>query len=107
MGVHRYLLPLLFFMIAIYFRATEPVNRIENKIMPVERWAVHADAHFCPVAIVEYHGPSPFESPKTAIFPWQSDPPTLERCPEPLLMFLGLEFCVEFISGTLRTIGAL
>ena len=30
-----------------------------------------------------------------------------ERYPEPLLMFLGLEFCVEFISGTFRTIGAL
>ena len=30
-----------------------------------------------------------------------------ERFSEPPLMFLGLEFCVEFISGTLRTIGAL
>ena len=30
-----------------------------------------------------------------------------ERCPDPLLMFLGLKFCVESISGTPRAIGAL
>ena len=30
-----------------------------------------------------------------------------ERCPDPLLMFLGSKFCVESISGTPRAIGAL